>query len=222
MKTRTQRQSGLSLIEVALVVATVVLVALIFWPMLTRPKRSSRIGCTSNLKQVGLSYRLFSNDHHDKFPFAVPNENGGTLDFVKTSQVFRHFEAMSNELVTPKVLVCPEDFAKGGRQKATDFLTGIANNNVSYFVGLDGDESKPNRILSGDRNITGGTLLRNGFLQVLSSNAPASWTEAIHKNGNATSGNIGLSDGSVQQTTPAGVQKQLQAQDLRVIRLAIP
>ena len=222
MKIRTHRQSGLSLFEVALVVATVVLLALVFWPMLTRSKRSSRIGCTGNLKQVGLSYRLFSNDHQDKFPFAVSKGDGGTLEFVKTSQVFRHFEAMSNELVTPKVLVCPVDFAKGGRQRATDFLTGLANSNVSYFVGLDGDESKNNRILSGDRNITGGTLLRNGFLRVLSSDAPAGWTEAIHKDGNAISGNIGLSDGSAQQVMPAELQKRLQAQDLRVIRLAIP
>jgi len=35
-------------------------------------------------------------------------------------------------------------------------------------------------------------------------------------------GNLGLSDGSVQQVTSTGLLKQLQAQDLPVIRLAIP
>lgn len=157
---RTHGKRGLSLVEVLLVIATVVLVAAIFLPRLARRNvRSSRISCTSQLKQIGLAFRLFSNDHNDQFPFAVSNELGGTFTFANSPQVFRHYEAMSNELVTPKVLICSTD---SGKLRATDFLTPLANSNISYFVGLGADESKPQRILSGDRNITGGTL-SNGF-----------------------------------------------------------
>jgi prepilin-type processing-associated H-X9-DG protein len=206
----------LSLVEVMLVILTLFLLAAVFLPRMgSRSKpRSLRVSCTSNLKQVGLAYRLFSNDHGDQFPFAVSNELGGTLTFANSPQVFPHFEAISNEIVTPKVLACPADTA---RVRASDFLKSLANNNLSYFIGLGADESKPQRLLSGDRNITGGTLT-NGFMRLLGSNSLAGWDRSMHNN----AGNVGLADGSVQQVTPQSLQRQLQAQDLPVIRLAIP
>ena len=92
MKTSTHDQSGLSLLEVLFIVVTVALVGAVLLPMLTRPhRRVSRISCTSNLKQVGLAARLFSNDHDDKFPFAVPQSSGGTLEFTNSPKVFLHF-----------------------------------------------------------------------------------------------------------------------------------
>ena len=221
MKTNTHDQSGLSLLEVFFVVITVALVAAVLLPILARPHyRVSRVGCTSTLKQIGLSFRLFSNDHDDKFPFAVSKLSDGTLEFTNSPNVFLHFQALSNELVTPKVLVCANDT---NRQRASDFLLSgtsasfNSNSNLSYFVGLDADEAKPERILSGDRNITGGSL-SNGFLRLLRTNSQAGFTAAIHNN----AGNIGLADGSVQQMTPRILQWQLQSNTLAVIRLAIP
>jgi prepilin-type processing-associated H-X9-DG protein len=213
-------QRGLSLIEVCLVIATVALLAFVFLPTLVRPHaRSSKVGCVNCLKQIGLSYRLFANDHDDKYPFAVPTTADGTLEFVKSPQVFRHFQALSNELNTPKILVCPEDTK---RQRATDFtLAGPSsfnrNANLSYFVGFDADESKPERLLSGDRNITGGTF-SNGFLRLLKPATPAGWTSEIHQN----AGNIGLADGSVMQTDALALRRQLRTNTLATIRLAIP
>ena len=213
---RTRRPSGFTLVEILVVTAILfLLLATVLLPGLTRTnKRSPRIGCTSNLKQVGLSFRLYANDRGDRFPFAVSNQFGGTLEFTNSPQVIRHFESMSNEMVTPKILVCPSD---PGRKKATDFYSPLANRNLSYFVGLDAHEDKPQLILSGDRNITGGTL-NNGFLRLLPTNAAAGWTTELHNN----AGNVGLADGSVQQLSPASLRKQLQAQDLPVIRLAVP
>src|SRR6266545_8343797 len=101
MKTSTNRASGLSLVELAVVLATAALVVGVVLPRIFRP-RVFRCGvsCTSNLKQVGIAYRLYSGDHNDQFPFAVSNELGGSLSFVSSPQVFRHYEIMSNELVT--------------------------------------------------------------------------------------------------------------------------
>ena len=216
MNNRIRRPSGFTLVEILVVVAILFfLLAAVLLPGLTRTnKRSPRIGCTSNLKQVGLSFRLYANDHGDKFPFAVSNQFGGTLEFTNSPQVIRHFESMSNEMVIPKILVCPSD---SGRAKATDVYSPLANRNLSYFVGLDAREDNPQLILSGDRNITGGTL-NNGFLRLLPTNAAAGWTTELHNN----AGNVGLADGSVQQLSPASLRKQLQAQDLPVIRLAVP
>ena len=206
---------ALTALDVFLIIATLALLAIVVLPRLARSKvRVSRLGCTSNLKLVSLAFRMYSNDQEDRFPFAVSDELGGTLKFVNSPEVIRHFQSLSNELVTPKILVCPND---SGRLRASDFLSPLANSNLSYFAGLDAEESKTNRFLSGDRNITGGTL-SNGFLRSLPRNAAAGWTTELHNN----AGNIGLSDGSVQQLMPASLQKQLQAQDLPVIRLAIP
>jgi competence protein ComGC len=218
MKTRTHSQSGLSLVEILVIVATVVLLFLAFAPRLTsRGNRAPRISCTSHLKQVGLAYRLWSNDHNDRFPFASTNAES-SLPFVNSPAVFRHFQVMSNELVTPKILVCLSD---GKRTKATDF-DKFSNANLSYFVGFDAREDSPQSILSGDRNVTGGTL-SNGFLRVLGPKTEAGWTKEIHVN----AGNIGLGDGSVQQVTVKSLQTQVQNHleamtNLATIRLAIP
>ena len=217
-----KQRAGLNLVEVVLVVGTVALLALVFYPRLTRPKaRVTFISCTTNLKQIGLSYRLFSNDHDDKFPFAVSNESGGTLGLVNSPQVFHHFEAMSNELVTPKVLVCPTDRMNGNRIAASNFFSSIANSNVSYFVGLDADESKSERLLSGDRNITGGKL-NQSWLQLFTPVSPADWTGKMHLNNKTPYGNIGLSDGSVLQMEAPRLRQQLQSNRLAVTRPAIP
>ena len=219
MKARDQRNRGLSLMEVVFVVATIALVAGVFLPMFSRPKTgcSRRIDCTYNLKVVGLSYRLFSNDHDDQFPFAVLQESGGTLEFTNSSQVYLHFQAMSNELVTPKVLVCPRDRGARGTVWATNFETALGNTNVSYFVGLDADEAKPDLVLSGDRNITGGRL-RGGFLRLVRTNSAVGWTASVHTN----AGTIGLADGSAREVTSAQLRGVVQKQSLPVVRLAIP
>jgi hypothetical protein len=218
MNTRSQAHRGLSTLDVLMVIATLALLGVFFYPrMLRKPHCVTAIRCVNNLKQVGLAYRLVANDHEDRFPFAVSNALGGSLEFVNSPKVFKHFEAMSNELVSPKLLACPVDIWAGGRLRAVDFLSGIANSNVSYFVGPDGDEAKPERILSGDRNITGGQL-QSGFMRMLQTNSLAGWTPAIHSN----AGNVGLSDGSVQQMTAKSLRKQLQANMLPTIRLAIP
>ncbi len=217
-----RRLTGLSLFEVTLVLATVILVALVFLPMLARSKPGrNRVGCASNLKQIGLSHRMFANDHDDKFPFAVSNELGGTLAFANSPQVFRHFEALSNELVRPKVLICSKDRMSGARVPASNFLSSLANSNVSYFVGLDADESKPERLLSGDRNLTGGALSQ-GWLRLMTPATPADWTGEIHLEGKTPSGHIGLADGSAQQMEAPQLRQQLQSNRLAVTRLAIP
>jgi competence protein ComGC len=213
MKIMTQRKSGFTLIEILIVVVTIALVVFLLIPMLTRSTRlHKRLGCTNNLKHVGLAARMWSNDNNDQFPWVSTN-SAGSRAFANAPQVFQHFAAMSNELITPKVLVCPQDLK---RMKTTNF-TSFSNTNVSYFVGLDADEAKPERLLSGDRNITGG-IFTNGFLRLLKTNTLAGWTKELHDYG----GNIGLSDGSVQQMTAQQLQQQLRTNTLPTIRLAIP
>ena len=68
-------------------------------------KGSPRIKCAGNLKQIGLSFRVFANDHDDKFPFLVTN----SLAFGNVTQAWLHFQAMSNECGSARILLCPAD-----------------------------------------------------------------------------------------------------------------
>lgn len=214
MKIKPQRKSGLSLLEVVLVVATIALLAAFFFiPTMTRTKvPATRIRCVNHLKQVGLAYRLWANDYGDQYPFASTNATS-SMTFASSPQVFRHYAIMSNELNTPKLLVCPTDVKK---TTAADFMK-LSNTNISYFVGLDAIETDPQRFLSGDRNITGGTL-SNGFMRLLTPTTAVGWTAEMHVN----AGNVGLADGSVQQVNPSNLQKHVSALPLPVVRLAIP
>jgi prepilin-type processing-associated H-X9-DG protein len=141
------------------------------------------------------------------------NENG-TLEFAATGEVFRHFQAVPNELNSAKVLACPNDTQ---RHRAPDFAIGFGNSNVSYFVGLDANESRPETILTGDRNISGGTMTEES-LMFFRTNSLAGWTSEIHSN----MGNISLADGSVQQVAAEGLRRQIKAVTNEFIRLAIP
>jgi prepilin-type processing-associated H-X9-DG protein len=160
-------------------------------------RRAHSICCNCNLKQVGLAFRTWALDHRDFYPMAISNAAGGTLEDCLTGNTFRHFLVMSNELVTPKVLVCPND----SRQPATDFASGFGNRNVSYFVGIVSNGDNPQLFLSGDRCVTNGTTPRNGVLE-LTTNAMPGWTAELHEG----YGNTGFADGSVQMLSTAGLQ----------------
>jgi prepilin-type processing-associated H-X9-DG protein len=122
---------------------------------------------------------------------------------------------MSNELSTPIILACPRDT---GRSGATNFATGFNNANLSYFVGVDAEEAKPQMFLSGDDNFAiGGVPVKSGMLQLLT-DTPVTWTKARHK----LYGNIGLADGSVQQLTADGLRQAFQQTGVATNRLVIP
>ena len=119
---------------------------------------------------------------------------------------------MSNVLSTPKILVCPAD----DRTPAASFAR-LKNQNVSYFVGLDAEETRPQMLLTGDRNVTNGIAPEHSILKLVP-DQPAGWTEALH-NG---VGNIGLADGSVQQVSIPGLQQMLKHTGDSTNRVALP
>jgi len=204
---------ALTSMDVLLSVAVVVIIALLLLGASGRQPRSPRINCLTNLKQIGLGFRIWSNDHAEHFPWTVPQSNGGTLEFAMSTQVWRHFEIASNEWNSPKIFACPSD---SGRIKARSWEPQISNQNLSYFVGLDADETKPQTILSGDRNLTTNGLILSGVISIHNANA-VGWTTGFHPDG----GNIGLGDGSVMQVSGKAVFQCVSNAGLP-LRLSIP
>jgi type II secretory pathway pseudopilin PulG len=213
--TRQKFQPGFTLIELLAIMGITILLAASLLPAVTRAgAKSKAICCNCNLKQVGLSVRIWANDHADQYPMHVSTNQGGTKEFVPGGNAFRHFQALSNELSIPKILVCPSDPA---RKVAADFFT-LSNSNLSYFVSLDAKEEYPQMFLAGDRFIgTRGTVSQN--ILPLATNSAVFWTARIH---HTVLGNIALSDGSVQQLNASTLQKSLLTQGVLTNRLAIP
>jgi hypothetical protein len=207
--------------DLLVVLVTVSLAVIVLPAFLCRARVScGRSRCISNGWQIGLAFRLWSGDHQEKFPMRVSTNEGGSLEFLGSNDVFKHFLVISNQLNNPKVLTCPKD---QDRRFPTNFAT-LNNGNLSYFVGLDADETIPQMILSGDRNLSTNGRFMSGIL-TLTSNSTISWTKEIHVH----RGNLGLADGSAQQTTDSGLLNQIHANtdlpaDLvpRGPRLAIP
>jgi prepilin-type N-terminal cleavage/methylation domain-containing protein len=203
-----------TLLELMVVIALLaILVALMPCSASSSKTRAQRINCVNNLKQVGLSFRLWAGDNGDKYPMAVSTNVGGTMELVAAGAIYPHFTAMSNELGTPKIIRCPSD----DRNSATNF-TSLSDSNISYFVCLNAtNELNPDMWLAGDRNLTNGSALVQGALMV-PTNSPAGWTEKLHK----LQGNLALADGSVQQLTSQRLRELLRSQTDSPLRLAMP
>jgi hypothetical protein len=178
----------------------------------------------SNLKQVGLAFRIFANENDDKYPFSVPsltNVHTGVLitGNTNTARAWMHFQAISNELQNARILLCPQDAARGN-VRTEDFLgneLSLSSTNhrdaaVSYFVGLYADETMPQSILAGDRNVApsanapGYSSREVGGARVKTNSV---WTAAKGFQLHDHQGNIAIADGSVQQATDRRLQEML-------------
>lgn len=205
-------------VKIRLIVVMVVFCIIAIFAVLLMPRLSidranpHRIRCISNLKQIGLSMRLFANDYEDKFPWQISVASRGSSETSQNDPTI-YFLVASNLLIAPKVVFCPADEAR----TRPGAFEGLSRSNISYFVGLDATSSNTLSILSGDRNVTGGNL-SNSILALQTKSSQAAWGKNIHNR----AGNIGLADGSAQQVTENGMNKHLQMVTNETIRLLIP
>ena len=215
-----QKTAALTLVEVLVVIVVLFFLVAMLLPRLAAAKKNSRgPWCMNNLKQIGLSYRIWAGDNGGKYPFEMSVTNGGTRELNFGRNAWLDFLVMSNELSTPKVLVCPQDSKH--LPPATSFSSELVGH-ISYFVGLDAKESNPRSILSGDANFEIGSVPAKSGVLELSTNAAVAWPVDRHK----FCGNILFAGGSVEQSynlnTATCLTNQLRQTGLATNRLAIP
>ena len=217
MKPRCSNQSyrALTLVEVVVIITILAFFAVILLPALQPAKRKGGSNCVNNLKEIGLAYQVWAGDNNGKFPMEVSATNGGALELAATGNAVAVFLVMSNELSTPKILLCQQD---RDRTFATNFDSGFHAKNISYFVGLDANAQLPQALLSGDDNFEiGGVPVKSGLCSI-STNVMYLWSTARHNR----CGNVALADGSVQQLINSNLANLLYQTGLSTNHLAIP
>ena len=211
---KRRKEQALTLTDVLVSILFISLLFGVYWRM--RPHlpwrwQTRQEVCVSNLKQIGLGFRIWPKDG-DRFPWAESTKAGGTAEYTNSLQIFRHYQAASNELGNTRILVCPADRK---RWPASDW-SRLQNSNLSYFLGLTADESRPQTILTGDRTVTTNGLIMSGILS-LTSTSRVTWAKGLHSG----RGTVGLSDGSAQHTDQTGLRRQL-ASSIKALHEAWP
>jgi prepilin-type processing-associated H-X9-DG protein len=205
--------SGLTLIEVLVVLAVLFILAAMLLPNLAGSHKAPLISCLNQLKQIGLGFQISATDNGGKFPIQKSVTNGGTMEFIYSDHVFPHFQKISSLLVQPKLLACPLD---NTRQAATNW-EALNDLNISYFLNADVSMTA-HSILTGDRFLqANGQQVKPGLF-ILTTNLNMSWTPELHLG----KGNLAFADGHVEISKMDSLNSTLQNQPLATNRLCVP
>lgn len=204
----TNLDAALTLIEVCVVLVVIIgILACIILPTLSKAGGGPRYDCRNNLNQVATALRLWADDNNGHSPMDFSTNQNGVSNRFQLGNVVEYFRAMSNELSTPKILVCPST----GAPIASNF-TVLSNLNVTYFLGMDATESLPDLPVAGDAGFSTNGVLVPGGLALINSNSSLAWPSKIH-NGK---GYVIYADGSVVS------EKGFRFKGTDAIRLAVP
>lgn len=206
-----RRTGGFTITELVVITCVLLFTAFLVLQKLSSTKPSSkRIRCVSHLKNVGLGFRIYATDNNDRFPGWSMLSNHLDLSSIRITDIYN---ALSNELSTPKILLC--DYDK--KRVATDSFAQLKPENISYFASLSADESNPQSFLAGDRNILvdGKPVPR---VLALTTNSDVAWSREIH----VEQGNIVMGDGSVQQFSISRLKTANRQQGMATNFLVFP
>ena len=139
---RPLKTQGFTLIELLVVIAIIALLAAILFPVFARARENARrASCQSNLKQIGLGFMQYSQDHNERLPVTISSDNrypggwaGPLWPYVKSKQVYK----------------CPSDETPNHSVQAV--MSYAYNSNVAL---LDDDS-----ISGSSANGIGGALMR--------------------------------------------------------------
>jgi hypothetical protein len=216
LRPEARQCAGFTFKELIIVVVLVPVLLLVTGVLFHAKPTAKAINCINNVKQIGCGFRLWAGDFggaNELYPAQISTNSGGAMELLAAGEVWPVFQAMSNDLATPKVLICPAD-----TRKAAAGFGSLRNTNLSYFVSRDAGQVFPESVLIGDRNleVVGAPVPASRL--TLTTNQAFGWTTNQH----IRAGNVGLADGSGQQMSNARFQDFLRQQQPATNRIVIP
>ncbi len=100
-------KKGFTLIELLVVIAIIAILAAILFPVFGRARENARrSSCQSNIKQIGLGFKQYTQDYDEKFPVAISNNNvAATYDPGDLGWA----QALQPYLKSPQIFQCPSE-----------------------------------------------------------------------------------------------------------------
>lgn len=196
-----RERGGFTLIELLVVIGIIAILSGLYLPALSRAKaKALQTRCLGNLHQIGLSFRIWADDHNSSYPMQVPVRQGGTLEYADSGQTWRIFQTLSNSLGRSSILVCPTE-----PSRITLDWNNLKNTNLSYFAGLDARYGHSTHFLSGDRNLRKLDGDQKN-VQWLNDGNLVTWSPEMHNQ----KGNVLFADNHVEMLSNEGLLKALQ------------
>jgi prepilin-type N-terminal cleavage/methylation domain-containing protein len=144
MKLVRHPRRGFTLIELLVVIAIIAILAAILFPVFARARSQARKAtCASNLKQLGLAFLMYAQDHDETFPVhwdALRRGQWGDIDVDVVGVLVPYIKqgvttnASSLQLGTG-VWLCPEDSVLGG-PLGKDRQAKKAERRTSYYYNV--------------------------------------------------------------------------------------
>jgi prepilin-type N-terminal cleavage/methylation domain-containing protein len=113
VKSDPKTAGGITLVEMLVVIAVIAILAALLLPVISASNRKAqRITCTSNLRQIALGVRLYSDDSHDASPSPgaeATTTNIGGLYFGYKALMKNYVGLKSASSPQDQLFVCPAD-----------------------------------------------------------------------------------------------------------------
>jgi type II secretory pathway pseudopilin PulG len=224
------RSIAFTRIELLAVLGALGVLASVAGPGLANNKpHSQRAVCVNNLRLIGRAFQEWASEHGDIYPFRMEaisqgggySMDGGTIGHPLDNNAWFQYSWVSNQLGTPKILICPSDSPSAIRaQRRTASNFGASNNGgfmhleyqnnaTSYILSLTSLYDYPQTIVSGDYNLGGlspGASGPGGIASAYGAYPPnVRWTNSVH----GECGNLVLSGGQVLQLSTEGLRRAL-------------